>query len=229
MEVNQQRAEAAKACFDFNKKNLNTVNVTSDLECFGDRNAAVNHARGLEDSSIDVFDREIDGIEWNEDESDDFTDEAFDIPDYDLAKAKAEGSGSEEEFEQNAPPAAPEPVVEQTPVIEQPSVMDAITNVLTKVINDASIVDPDQVTQTGVVAESGQAATQDLQAVETASAVTPVIAEPGQPAVLAEPVAAAQVAESAVPAEPVLTPTEKSLRTLAAKKVAATQQTQEGK
>ncbi|PLW89988.1 hypothetical protein [Mucilaginibacter sp.] len=226
MEVNQQRAEAAKACFDFNK-NLNTVNVTSDLECFGDRNAAVNHARGLEDSSIDVFDREIDGIEWNEDESDDFTDEAFDIPDYDLAKAKAEGSGSEEEFEQNAPPAAPEPVVEQTPVIEQPSAMDNL------------VKDPEQVTQTGVVAESGQAATQDLQAVETASAVTPVIAEPGQPAVLAVPVVSgtsevtpviAEPGKPAVLAEPVvLTPTQKRLNTLAAKKAAAAEKAQEGK
>jgi len=91
VEVNQKKAEAAKDCFEFNKK-LNTVNVTSDLQCFSDRNAAVNHARTLEDSSIDVFDREIDDVEWNEQDSADFSGEAFTIPDYDLAKAKAEGS-----------------------------------------------------------------------------------------------------------------------------------------
>jgi hypothetical protein len=226
VEVNQQRAEAAKACFDFNK-NLNTVNVTSDLECFGDRNAAVNHARTLEDSTIDVFDREIDGIDWNEDESDNYSAEAFDIPDYDLAKAKAEGAGSDDEFEKNAPPAAPEPVVEQTPVIEQPSIMDTLKK------------DPDQVTQTGVLAESGQPATQDLQKVETASAVTPVIAEPGQPAVLGLPETLgasgmisviAEPGQPAVLAEPVgLTPTQKRLNTLAAKKAAAADKAQEGK
>lgn len=112
MEVNQEKAEAAKACFDYNK-NLFTVNVTSDMNCFGKRGDAINHARTLEDKSIDVFERDAEeDVVLDEAKTDSDNEEVTDIPDLKLAVVKANGGAKNKKFDK-APlkPVADEPVV----------------------------------------------------------------------------------------------------------------------
>lgn len=117
MEVNQEKAEAAKACFDYNK-NLFTVNVTSDMNCFGKRGDAINHARTLEDKSIDVFERDAEeDVVLDEAKTDSANEEVTDIPDLKLAVVKANGGAKNKKFDK-APlkPVADEPAI--TPLDE---------------------------------------------------------------------------------------------------------------
>jgi len=97
VEVNKKRAAAAKDCFKYNPK-LNEVHVTDDLECFGDRSNAVNHARTLEDKTIDVFIRDEDNVQLDEPKSKAETTKANTQPDAKLAQTKAAGTVTKETF-----------------------------------------------------------------------------------------------------------------------------------
>jgi hypothetical protein len=81
MEDLKAKAEAAaKDCFEYNK-NLDKVFVTADCACFPERNHAFNHARALEDKTIEVFERVGDEVKDNADESTEVTEELADAPD----------------------------------------------------------------------------------------------------------------------------------------------------
>lgn len=161
MEVNQKRAEAAKACFDFNK-NMDTVHVTADLECFGNRNDAVGHARTLEDSTIDVFLRDGDGAELDDFETEDVAEELNRMPDYFNAKKHAHPDGAGEDFELVVEHVNKDLVDGKTPEINQSSAMDAlkkdpavdeVTDTITDEVTDTitdEVTDPaaDEVTDT---------------------------------------------------------------------------------
>jgi hypothetical protein len=55
----QQKLDAAKACFDYNKAAIECY-VTGDLTVFFNKNHAANHAAGLEVKTIDHFTRSAD-------------------------------------------------------------------------------------------------------------------------------------------------------------------------
>lgn len=116
MKVNQQRAEAAKACFEFNPK-FDKVHVTADCKCFEHQNDAVGHARTLADKTIDVFEKDGDDVEFDEDAADEVSDEAKDIPDHLVASIKRQTGNLDAKFEKFEYPAPEEPVVTDTPVI----------------------------------------------------------------------------------------------------------------
>jgi hypothetical protein len=88
--VNPEKAEAAKACFDYNPP-VNTVYVTSNLGCFLKRNDAVNHARGLDNKEIDVFIRSEEDAIIDSDQTESVTDESENVPDARLAVVQAAG------------------------------------------------------------------------------------------------------------------------------------------
>jgi hypothetical protein len=100
VKVDQKKIDAAKACFAFNKL-LKTCHVTSDLECFEDRNHAVNHARTLEDKGIEVFNRgEEDQPAIDLLDSFRETNAAKTKPDANLASQKHAGGAKDTTFEQ---------------------------------------------------------------------------------------------------------------------------------
>jgi hypothetical protein len=107
MEVNAQKAEAAKACFDFNPL-VNTLYVTSNLGCFLKRNDAVNHARGLDDKEIDVFIRADEEAVIDADQTESATDESETAPDARLAVVKAGGGSKGKSFTKAAKAVAAE-------------------------------------------------------------------------------------------------------------------------
>jgi hypothetical protein len=114
MEVNPEKAKAAKACFDFNPL-INTIFVTSNLSCFLKRNDAVNHARGLDDKEIDVFIRSNDDPVIDADQTDSVTEESENVPDARLAVVKAGGGGKGKNFTKAAKPVdtpAPDAIVD---------------------------------------------------------------------------------------------------------------------
>lgn len=57
MDLKGRKTKAARECLKYNEK-VDLVYVTSDLNCFANRNAAVTNASDLADKEIDVFTRE---------------------------------------------------------------------------------------------------------------------------------------------------------------------------
>lgn len=104
MEVNEEKAKAAKDCLDYNQQ-LNTVYVAADLSCFTNRSNAINHARSLDNKEIDVFIREADEAIVDQAQTDEATDESFTEPDHRLAVVKAAGGGKDKAFVKTAKPA----------------------------------------------------------------------------------------------------------------------------
>lgn len=98
VEVNKERAQAAQECLEFNK-HMDVVHVASDLNCFGNKSDAINHARGLADKTLDVFNRDTDGtVEHDIVDTYMGTQAAKTIPDADLAQAKNKGKAKGESF-----------------------------------------------------------------------------------------------------------------------------------
>lgn len=109
MEVNKERAQAASECLNFNKQ-LNTVHVTSDLNCFPHKGDAIHHARSLPDKTIDVFTRdEADKAEFDIVDSLKETIKAKTIPNADLAKEKKAGDAKNKAFDKVKKPAEKDP------------------------------------------------------------------------------------------------------------------------
>ncbi|MBB6131334.1 hypothetical protein [Mucilaginibacter lappiensis] len=153
MEVNQQRAEAAKACFEFNPT-FDKVHVTSDCKCFQHQNDAVGHARTLTDKTIDVFERDGDDVEFDEDSADDLSDEAENIPDHLVASIKRQTGNLDTKFQKIEKPAPDEPVVTDTPVIST----DILPVTGSPAKNSAVVIEPAGDTQSGTEAEPHKSA-----------------------------------------------------------------------
>jgi len=92
-----EKYQAAKVCFAFNKAQ-DTCFVTGDLECFSVRNLAVNHGRGLEDKTIEVFERDGDEVTNNAAEASGSTADANTQPDSKLANDQANGQKLNQQF-----------------------------------------------------------------------------------------------------------------------------------
>lgn len=56
-----EKLAAAKACFEFNLE-ATELFMTSDLECFFNKNNAANHASGLDERTLDHFTRSTDPV-----------------------------------------------------------------------------------------------------------------------------------------------------------------------
>jgi len=124
MDVNANKVQAAQNCLAYNPA-INTVFVTSNLGCFANKNAAVNHARGLTDKEIDVFIRTADEAVIDADQSDTVTNESLTIPDARLAVVNAQPGAVVLPFAKTPAPVEDEPVVEPDATPAPDAVVDA--------------------------------------------------------------------------------------------------------